>query len=1300
MQMMQKTLKRKPIMLKCFITDIKWGIELSQQGDENKNTEGEDSEEQVAVLSRTPLPTFNECEDSDKQVATSPRMPHPLPNECEDSDKQVATPPRTPSPPTNECEDSDNQGAKSPRTPSPSPNESEDSDEQVGTLPRTPSPPNECEDSEEQVATSPRTSSPSPNESEDSDEQVGTLPIMPSHPNECEDNEEQVPRKPSPPPNGFEDGDKQVATSPESPPPSLSKGQQENEIIINKLVDCDEQIRMSPMLPLPNPPLTERINPKVFIATGLDRRELLEVDRLAKLTGCQFSSIFHTQNTTHVIIKTDAELVCCRTLKYLKGISARLWIVSYTWVEACLKVGYLLPEEGFEVQGDVDCGRNHNGPKRARMSKSPLLMHSYEICHMGEYSSLNKDQIESLLKLCGATVVQHPTIFPLLYGHLSCIIVQNYSNNKQDYYNDLYKQYSVPVISIDWLLDSISTYCLQPIDDFILSGKTLESDHDDADSYVSLVDASNSEYLPESTSECYSDTSDASPILQMKQHTGVKNKSNHQQGESSGEHKKHKKHKKYSNKDNKKQETCFLPGYQKSKCLKKTIKDKKHEMAKKHKKHKIHTKPSKDKKHKKANEHKKDKKHKKHKKDKISEKNREVQISKRRCGKRLWTNKDYCFFCGKADFKVARHWSIWHKQERMVIEVEALPKSSRARREKIAFLRNKGNLKHNFTVWETGEGKIVPRKRPSNDDEASEYLPCEFCDGSFKKVWLPKHQKTCVQRCGRERQQRVQSPAKMMIPERNPQTVSDSLRTKVLSRMQSDSITAVVTRDDDILAYGTQMLRSHPEEHHALIISQKMRDLAKLVSAASLKDPAIIGIRDCIDPQKFDTVVAAVKDVAGYSSQSNSYRIPSYARNIGFEINKVASQIEAEAMISNNKQLDETVKNFKEVKLSEWRNTVTVLAHHSLQSSRRNRPNLLPLAEDLKNLANYLQDNRLYNEMALREDPCSTKNWQEFCHLTLTRVSLFNKRRSGETERLLLDDYKKGCQDEGEIPQEIYKSLTEVEKGLVLQLQRIEVRGKRGRTVPILLTKEMVFDINLLNETREDAGVSKENPYVFARPYFGSVFPVKISECYRKFAEASGAKNPDAIRSTKLRKHIAIMSQLLCLKEIELDLLATYMGHDVRVYREFYILPECTLQLAKVSKLLILIEKGEISDFKGKSLDEIEIPLDASSEGEEDTSKDNVVACEHVEGEDNKKTIKKKKMRKYVPRRPWSSDEKAVVTEYFKDAIVSGVAPKIQTCKEVKTKNPILNTRTWQNIRDFVVAERKRKLRKMSKQQK
>ena len=55
-------------------------------------------------------------------------------------------------------------------------------------------------------------------------------------------------------------------------------------------------------------------------------------------------------------------------------------------------------------------------------------------------------------------------------------------------------------------------------------------------------------------------------------------------------------------------------------------------------------------------------------------------------------------------------------------------------------------------------------------------------------------------------------------------------------------------------------------------------------------------------------------------------------------------------------------------------------------------------------------------------------------------------------------------------------------------------------------------------------------------------------------------------------------------------MLARFMGHVIAIHREN--LPEDTLQLAKCSKIMLLMEKGEIGNSFGKSLSEIEINLE------------------------------------------------------------------------------------------------------------
>ena len=72
---------------------------------------------------------------------------------------------------------------------------------------------------------------------------------------------------------------------------------------------------------------------------------------------------------------------------------------------------------------------------------------------------------------------------------------------------------------------------------------------------------------------------------------------------------------------------------------------------------------------------------------------------------------------------------------------------------------------------------------------------------------------------------------------------------------------------------------------------------------------------------------------------------------------------------------------------------------------------------------------------------------------------------------------------------------------------------------------------------------------------------------------------------TQLRKHVATLSQVLNLKNHELDQVADFLGHDIRVHREYYRLPEA--QLPKISKLLFAMEKGSLTNLQGKTIEEI-----------------------------------------------------------------------------------------------------------------
>ncbi|KAK0151873.1 hypothetical protein N1851_006748 [Merluccius polli] len=295
------------------------------------------------------------------------------------------------------------------------------------------------------------------------------------------------------------------------------------------------------------------------------------------------------------------------------------------------------------------------------------------------------------------------------------------------------------------------------------------------------------------------------------------------------------------------------------------------------------------------------------------------------------------------------------------------------------------------------------------------------------------------------------------------------------------------------------------------------------------------------------------------------------------------------------------------------------------------------------------------------------------------------------------------------------------------------LRGKRGRKVAVLLSPDMVKAITCLIEKRKDCGVLAENLFLFARPH--CLTPYRGQDCLRLYASECGAENPELLRSTQLRKHVATLSQILNLKNHELDQVADFLGHDIRIHREYYRLPEATSQLAKISKLLLAMEKGSLRSLQGKTLDEIEIEVqrvrlmqsevDAERAVDEgnltypQTGSAGLIARQPVEEhpgmsaplsqEPSRKQKKKEKepSRKLEDKEPsrkkktneqsvslesarsakkhqWSPMEVAMIMRHFGKHIKKGKLATMIECQQCKlAEDPALAGRSILNIRDF-----------------
>ncbi|KAK7878875.1 hypothetical protein WMY93_034247, partial [Mugilogobius chulae] len=488
------------------------------------------------------------------------------------------------------------------------------------------------------------------------------------------------------------------------------------------------------------------------------------------------------------------------------------------------------------------------------------------------------------------------------------------------------------------------------------------------------------------------------------------------------------------------------------------------------------------------------------------------------------------------------------------------------------------------------------RQKPSVNTEAQDYMHCVHCQGLFRKKILFKHVSKCKFKPSGEPNRgrtRVQALCAFAVPP--PPGVKQDFW-KLLSNMINDKVSSIVKKDPCILEFGENLFSrfGHDAGKHEYI-RQKLRELGRLL-LCSRKNPALKTIEDHVLPSNFMHVVESVKCVAGYDRQNNTYKRPSLALKLGHSLSKISMLVESRSNIQNNSVAAKNARTFRQIYEARWHEMISAASLRTLQEAKWNAPLLLPFTRDVQVLHSFLdaEQQKLHSTLSSQ---VSTQDWAGLAKVTLTQIILFNRRRSGEVSKMPLSAYMSPHSQDA--LEDLGDALSDLEKKLCQHFRRLEIAGKRGRKVPVLLTPAMQEALDLLVSKREMCGVVPGNKYLFARPKACSYF--RGSDCLRHFAKMCGAKNPESLTSTKLRKQTATLSQVLNLSNTELDQLADFLGHDVRVHRQFYRLPEGTLQLAKVSKILMALEQGRMAEFKGKGLDDITIdPEDHALQDSED----------------------------------------------------------------------------------------------------
>ncbi|KAL1492583.1 hypothetical protein ABEB36_010823 [Hypothenemus hampei] len=654
--------------------------------------------------------------------------------------------------------------------------------------------------------------------------------------------------------------------------------------------------------------------------------------------------------------------------------------------------------------------------------------------------------------------------------------------------------------------------------------------------------------------------------------------------------------------------------------------------------------------------------------------------------------KDFCFFCETEVLNYARHVFRNHSSESEIAQILSKPIKSKERRLLLDKIRRKGNfLASTRNCYKPVRKSDLPNRT---------LLPCDNCLGYFSRF-----NKAGAQASGYT----------LLVKSK----VDRRLAEEVFPHMRPDIISFEAKNDEVICAFGTRYLNTHRDKHFVSVVSRKMRELSKILIELRKLDKSINDMFSALKPIHFDLFVQAAKNISGHNEVKCSFKSPTFAMNIatslkqccdialGFAYKRHESYLSVAA-----KDAEADIKTLIMLFTSNWRFEISTQANQNLNINKWNKVTAIPLASDLKLLRKYLID--------IAEDACkrlqcdvtpSGEAYDSLVESVYCRVILLNRKRSGELQRMFLDSYTENISKETNY-EEFQRAISKKEQILLKSIKRVVIRGKRGRGVPVLFSPDVQQHIQILLENR-DRFVPKDNLYMFAKSNSKShIVGYKI---LNKYAKSCGAKNPESLTSTRLRKHLATLSQLFNLKDNEIEQLATFMGHTIGVHRNSYRLPDDVYQTTKIAKVLLLMERGAANEYKGKKLDELDIDLDQDLNGlstcrhEEESEESDMEAkieinlqpkippkAEQVASGStvvaSGSTIvasEGKKLRKLIP---WTPEQKKIVKEYFKNNIKNSKPPIRTECEELKSKYPeVFENKNWLKIKVFIQNEYSKK---------
>ncbi|CAF0888786.1 unnamed protein product [Didymodactylos carnosus] len=212
----------------------------------------------------------------------------------------------------------------------------------------------------------------------------------------------------------------------------------------------------------------------IITSTCLNDDQIAQLKEFCTKFEIKMSQIVD-QTTTHLITdEEDTSLICPLSKKVIQAVARHMYVISYRWINECLRKGKIIDENIYEICGDLTLSPDHNGMQRSRLSVLPktlpptLLLDNYSImikCD-GCQDMMNNDELIELVQLSGAHYTMDSHFSRISRSIIRVVLCEKeYLRNRKEMYDKCVKV-GVHFLTPEWFLESLVQYKVQPFHEY------------------------------------------------------------------------------------------------------------------------------------------------------------------------------------------------------------------------------------------------------------------------------------------------------------------------------------------------------------------------------------------------------------------------------------------------------------------------------------------------------------------------------------------------------------------------------------------------------------------------------------------------------------------------------------------------------------------------------------------------------------------------------------------------------------------------------------------------------------------